>query len=48
MINVTAAITVKPGHGPAFEQAVAEARPRVLENPVITMVNVLPLRVTVI
>lgn len=33
MINVTAAITVKAGHGPAFEQAVAEARPRVLANP---------------
>lgn len=33
MINVIAAITVRPGHGPAFEEAVAGARARVLANP---------------
>ncbi len=33
MINVTAAITVRPGQGPAFEEAVAKARAQVLENP---------------
>lgn len=33
MINVTAAITVKPGQGPALEEAFAAARPETLQEP---------------
>lgn len=33
MINVTAAITVKPGQGPALEAAFAAARPETLQEP---------------
>lgn len=32
-INVVANLTVKEGSGPAFEEAVAAARPEILANP---------------
>ena len=33
MLNVVAAISVRPGHGAALVALIAEARPRVIENP---------------